>query len=418
MKIRSKFGLVLTLLLIAVVIISGCSSGAKNQGSSGTNQTSSSANQSGGNTNSSEDIVVGTSLALSGSLASAGKAELEGINTYFNLINEQGGIDGKKIKVVSYDDEYQPAKTLANAKLLVEKDHVLALVAPFGTATVLAMNSYLESQNVPMIGAASNAESVTNPPKKVIFAIPSPMTAEAQVFVDYAVKNLNKNKIAILYQNDAWGQPAFNAASKRMQLNNLKFTEVQTFERLTTDLTSQVMKLKASNPDVVIMYALGEQAGLFLKKANELGWHPTIFGPSGLNDPSTLKLFGPAGKGLYMSMSYYPLDSDKPGMQEFMKAYKKYYPSSTPNIYAQCGYAGAEMFVEAYRNAGQNPTGEKLIEAMEKLKNFDQKIGPPINFSPISTGEWARRGQTAIMLGQYNGEKVNAVTDWIDIVSR
>jgi len=237
-----------------------------------------------------DQVVVGTSVALSGTLAYMGKAIEEGMKVYFDEVNQKGGVNGRKIRLITYDDEFKPAKTVANAKLLVERDNALALVGVLGTPTVLAAYEYLQEKRVPMIGALSISDAVSTPPRDLIYALPSPQSTEAAAYIDYAVKNLNAKRVAILYQNDSWGKPAMEVAEKRLATHGMKVVESQTFERLATDLTSQVFRLKEANPDVVIVYALGQQAASFFKAAEKLSWNPTVFGAGGLNDSKFIEL--------------------------------------------------------------------------------------------------------------------------------
>ncbi|MEW6265047.1 MAG: ABC transporter substrate-binding protein [Thermodesulfobacteriota bacterium] len=363
----------------------------------------------------SNKVVIGASLPLSGTLASMGKSIVEGAEIYLAMVNEKGGINDRKIEVKWYDDEYKPDKCLANSKLLVEKDKVFAFMANMGTATQLAAYEYTSTKKIPMVGMLSIADTVTNPPREYLFALPAPQSAEAPAYVDYAITNLKANKFAILYQNDTWGQPAKDFTEKRLAKHGLKLVETQTFERLTTDLTSQVYKLKEANPDVVILYALGQQAAIFFKTAQKLGWSPVVFGAGGLNDPKTVELVGDiAEKKLYCSSYYWPMDSDVPAIQEYVKRHRTMYPKSEVSTMALMGYSSAAVFCEALKNAGPEPNREKLIAALEKMKNFDQKIGPPITFEPVSAGPYARRGQTGVVIVQLQGGKFKALGGFVD----
>jgi branched-chain amino acid transport system substrate-binding protein len=362
-----------------------------------------------------DKVKIGASLPLSGTLATMGKSIVEGLQVYLSLVNDKGGIHGRKIETTMYDDEYKPDKSVGNSKLLVEKDKVFAVVAAMGTATTLAAYEYLEPKSVPMVGAISISDQVTNPPRKLLFALPAPQSVEAPAYVDFAVKQLNAKKFAILYQNDAWGTPALEYTEKQLAKHGLKLVETQTFERLTNDLTSQVFKLKGADPDVVILYALGQQAAIFFKTAQKLGWSPVVFGAGGLNDPKTVELVGDiAEKKLYCSSYYWPLDSDVPAMKEFVEVHKKMYPSSQVSTMALMGYSSGLVFCEALKACGPEPTREKLLSALERMKNLDQKIGPPITFQPMAEGAYARRGQTAVVIVRLEDGKFKALGDFVD----
>lgn len=366
-----------------------------------------------------DKVKIGASLPLSGTLATMGKSIVEGLEIYLSMVNEKGGIHGRKIEAKMYDDEYKPAKSVANSKLLVERDKAFAIVAAMGTATSLAAYEYLAPKGVPMVGTLSISDKVTDPPRKYLFALPAPQSSEAPAYVDYAVTKLGAKRFGILYQNDSWGKPALEFTEKQLAKHGLKVVEAQSFERLTTDLASQVFKLKRAKPDVVILYALGQQAAIFFKTAHKLGWKPVVFGAGGLNDPKTVELVGDiANKRLYCSSYYWPLDSDVPAIKEFVSRHQKMYPKSKISTMALMGYSSAAVFCEALQQAGPEPTREKLLAALDKMKNFDQKVGPPITFEPVEAGPYARRGQTAVVIVQLWDGKFQALGDFIDPVRR
>ncbi len=365
-----------------------------------------------------DQVVVGTSVALSGTLAYMGKAIEEGMKVYFDEVNQKGGVNGRKIRLITYDDEFKPAKTVANAKLLVERDNALALVGVLGTPTVLAAYEYLQEKRVPMIGALSISDAVSTPPRDLIYALPSPQSTEAAAYIDYAVKNLNAKRVAILYQNDSWGKPAMEVAEKRLATHGMKVVESQTFERLATDLTSQVFRLKESNPDVVIVYALGQQAASFFKAAEKLSWNPTVFGAGGLNDSKFIELLDGKPVKLYVASYYDPIDGNNPAIRQFVDAYGKMFSGNKPSSLALMGYSAASVFTEALRRTGDQPSRAAITKAMDGLKNFDQKIGPKITFEPITGSAYSRRGQTGVVLMELKGQRFVSLGDYIDPVTR
>ena len=364
------------------------------------------------------EVTVGTSVALSGTLAYMGKAIEEGMSVYFDGLNRQGGVNGRRIKLITYDDEFKPAKTVANAKLLVERDNALALVGVLGTPTVLAAYEYAKEKQVPMIGALSISDAVSTPPRDLVYALPSPQSTEAAAYIDYAVTKLNAKRVAILYQNDSWGKPAKDVAEARLQKHGLKPVETQTFERLATDMTSQVFKLRESKPDVVIVYALGQQAASFFKATEKLGWDPVVFGAGGLNDPKFVELLEGKKVKLYVASYYDPIDGNNPAIRAFVADYSAKYGGNKPSALALMGYSAAAVFGEALKRTGAEPSRARLIAEMDKLRDFDQKIGPKISFQPIGQGEYARRGQTGVVLMELRDQRFVAMGSYIDPVTR
>ena len=367
---------------------------------------------------SAQEIVLGSSQPMSGTLAYMGKAVDEAIRTYFDMVNGQGGVHGRKIKLITYDDELKPAKSVANAKLLVERDNVLAMVGNIGHATNMSAYEYSGPKKVPTIGALSISDLTSTPARDYLYVLPSPQSTETAAYVDHAINSLKAKRVAMLYQNDGWGKPAYDIAVKQLEKYGQKLVEAQTFERFATDITSQVFKLKESNPDVVIVYALGQEAVLFFRGAEKLGWKPTVFGAGGLNDPKFIELLGKSDAKLYVASYYDPIDGNNPAIKDFNDRYTKMYPNSKPSSMALMGYSSAAVMVEALRRAGPQPDRAKVIAALDNLKDFDQKIGPKITFQPVNAGPYSRRGQTGVVLMELKDGRFAAMGGYIDPVKR
>ena len=364
------------------------------------------------------EIVLGSSQPLSGTLAYMGKAVDEGMRTYFDMVNSAGGVNGRKIKLITYDDELKPAKSVANAKLLVERDNVLAMVGNVGHATNMSAYEYASTKKVPTIGALSISDLTSNPARELLYVLPSPQSTETAAYVDQAVNVLKAKRVAMLYQNDGWGKPAFEIASKQLEKYGQKVVEAQSFERFATDITSQVFKLKEANPDVVIVYALGQEAVLFFRGAEKLGWKPTVFGAGGLNDPKFVELLGKTDAKLFVASYYDPIDGSNPAIREFNERYVKLFPNAKPSSMALMGYSAAAVTVEALKRAGNQPDRAKVVAALDGLSNFDQKIGPKISFQPMGAGPYARRGQTGVVMMELKDGRFAALGGYIDPVKR
>jgi len=365
-----------------------------------------------------KEIVLGSSQPMSGTLAYMGKAVDEGIRTYFDMVNAQGGVHGRRLKLITYDDELKPAKSVANAKLLIERDGILAMVGNVGHATNVSAYEYSSTKGVPTIGALSISDLTTTPPRDLLYVLPSPQSTETAAYIDYAVDTLGAKKVAMLYQNDGWGKPAHDVAVRQLEKHGMQLVEAQSFERFATDLTSQVFKLKQADPDVVIVYALGQEAVQFFRGAEKLGWRPTVFGAGGLNDPKFVELLGRTQSKLYVASYYDPVEGDNPAIRAFFDRYAQLYPKSAPSSMALMGYSSAAVTVEALRRASAEPSRAKVVAALDNMAGFDQKIGPAITFQPVNAGPYARRGQTGVALMELKDQKFVMLGGYIDPVQR
>ncbi|OYV01782.1 MAG: branched-chain amino acid ABC transporter substrate-binding protein [Burkholderiales bacterium PBB5] len=364
------------------------------------------------------EIVLGSSQPLSGTLAYMGKAVDEGMRTYFEKVNAAGGINGRKIKLITYDDELKPAKSVANAKLLIERDNVFALVGNVGHATNMSAYEYTSTKKVPTIGALSISDLTNTPPRDLLYVLPAPQSTETAAYVDHAVNTLKAKRVAMLYQNDGWGKPAMDIAVRQLEKHGQKLVEAQAFEKFATDITSQVFTLKESNPDVVIVYALGQEAVLFFRGAEKLGWKPTVFGAGGLNDPKFIELLGKTDAKLYVASYYDPIDGSNPAIKDFNERYTKQFPGAKPSSMALMGYSAAAVTVEVLKRAGPQLDRTKVLAALDGLKDFDQKIGPKITFQPVGAGAYSRRGQTGIAMMELKDGHFASMGAYIDPVKR
>jgi ABC-type branched-subunit amino acid transport system substrate-binding protein len=168
----------------------------------------------------------------------------------------------------------------------------------------------------------------------------------------------------------------------------------------------------------VIVYALGQEAVLFFRGAEKLGWKPTVFGAGGLNDPKFVELLGKSPAKLYVASYYDAVEGDNPVIKDFFTRYTKLYPKSAPSSTALMGYSAAAVAVEALKRAGNEPSRTKVVAALDGMTGFDQKIGPKISFQPLSAGGYARRGQTGVALMELKDQKFVSLGGYIDPVKR
>jgi len=359
------------------------------------------------------EIKLGSFLPLSGTLVFLGAPIKEALVSYFNEVNAMGGIHGRKVTLILEDDEYKPARSLAIARKLVTADKIFAFICNQGTATNLAAYPYIESQKIPVVGALSNSDATTQPPKYYLFTILSPQSIEGPCLVDYAFRTLKLKSLGMLYQNDEWGGNAYRHTLGHMKKWDKEFKVVQTFERLAPDLSSQAIKMRDADPEGVICYALGKEAGLFIKEIHKLGWHPRLFGAPGLNEERFLKLMGPAAEGMIILSPYYPLYSDKPEIKRFVAAMEKYYPGSIPSVMGLMGWSAADLFTHCAQKIGRDLTREKLVEALESVRDYDQGIGAHLTFTKMDKSPDPRRGARDFLIGEVVKGRWTQRTDWV-----
>ena len=336
-------------------------------------------------------------------------AVARGSGLYFKMINEEGGIHGRKITYFLRDDAYMPAKTVAIAKELVEEKEVFAFPGGVGTATGMALKKYLAHHEVPWVGPVAGSPYWAYPPSKYLFGVYPLYCDEAAILVDYAVKKLGKKRIAVFYQNDDYGKVGLVGSQIALEKLGMELVEAVSHEVLDTDLSSHCLKLKAAKPDCVLMWPGPKHGAIIIMQGAKMGFRPQWMVTSTLSDtPIMYKLT----KGLFEDVIFVSFgelpDSMSPLMVKYQEAHKRLNPKERWGIFYYAGILFAEPMVEAFRRCGRDLTAEKFVKAMESLKDF-QGIGPKLTFGPDQ-----RQGARDSFVGKCGeGGKAIRLSDWI-----
>jgi branched-chain amino acid transport system substrate-binding protein len=357
------------------------------------------------------EIKVGNIMPYSGPLSAyalIGRTEA----AYFRKLNDEGGINGRKINFVSYDDAFSPPKTVEQARKLVESDEVLLIFQSLGTPTNNAIQKYLDQKKVPQLFVATGATKFGDPthfPYTMGWA-PTYQT-EGRIYARYILKNLPQGRIGILYQNDDSGRDYLKGlkdglgeeAAKRMIVAELPYDPTDP----TVD--SQIVSLKTLGADIFFDEASPKFAAQAIRKAAEIGWKPVLLLASVSN--SVGSVLKPAGldnsKGV-LSTSYLkdptdPAWKDDPAVKEWAAFMDKYLPdgdkTSTFSIY---GYATAQTLVQVLRQCGDELTRENVMKQAANLRDFD--IGVLLPGIKINTGPTDYFPIEQMQMSRFNGE--------------
>lgn len=329
-------------------------------------------------------IAIGTWGPLTGPAALWGNVP-RGVDAYFHYINEKGGIHGRKINVVIRDDGFQPSKTVAAVREMVEQDKVFAIVGGVGTAPCMAVKDYIVRNGVPWMSPVSGATHWAYPPQNNIFSTYSLYFDEAFVQVDHIVNNLGKDKIAMIYQNDDFGKSGLVGVKIALEKYDLELVEAVSTEVTDQDLGSHVAKLKDSGAEVVILQVLPRQGAIITGTAAVLGYAPQWITNSTLSDTELMhKITEGRWAGVQFSGFFnYEADVD---MEGYQAALKTKYPDVPWTTFVASGYYFGEPVAKSLQDAGRDLTREKFIQAMENIRDFSG-----LGFG-ISFGKGVRQG--------------------------
>jgi branched-chain amino acid transport system substrate-binding protein len=328
-------------------------------------------------------VLVGCSNSFSGPLVYPGTQLVNnGLEGYFGFINDQGGVNGRKILSQYYDDGYKPQNAVANTKRLVEQDKVFAIVASQGTGAVMATVKYLTQNKVPLVFPF---QGVPITGEKTIFTSFTPYDNQSELVVTWLLKVKGFKRIGILYQDDTYGYTFRDPAQKTLAKFGLKLAAAESYKRGATDLSAQVAKLRKAKLDACLLVATPPPGAAFLREAHIQGWTETKIISSGpLTDEKYINLSGGVGEGIWgLSLWPDPVNATDPAMVEYREIMEKYGKDrdKTPNRYSLFGYFYAKLAVEGLKRAGKNLTREGFIAALEGIKDWQSGITPPVSFS-------------------------------------
>lgn len=338
-------------------------------------------------------------------------AVARGTAMLFDMVNDEGGIHGRKIVFHSYDDQYNPARTIAGVKELVEKEPgIFAIASGVGSSSGLAVKDYLMERGIPWVGPAAGSLHWITPPQESLFAIYPLYADEAKLLTRYLVEEEGKSKLAILYASDEYGENGHRGAVQEMERLGIKPVAEVAVNQADRDLKSHVLKLKESGADAVLMWVNPTHAVITLKTAAALQFAPQWATSSTLSDaPLMNNITGGLWQNiLFASFGELP-DADNPAVQKYRDLFDKYAQKGERwGVFFMAGIGFVEPLVEGLRRAGRDLTRESFIAAMETLENYKGVMGR-ITFGP---GE--RQGQREIFLARTDesGVNVTRLTPW------
>ena len=315
-----------------------------------------------------DTILIGQSAALSGPAEQLGKEMKSGAEAYFDVVNKSGGVNGRKIKLVSVDDGYEPDRAAANTKKLIEADKVLALFGYVGTPTSNAALPIFTAAKIPFVGAFTGAQSLREPFNRYIFNVRASYFDETEQIVAHLVQQ-GITKIAVFYQNDAYGKAGLAGVERAMKKRMLEIAETATVERNTTDVSAAVTKLAKSGTSAVIMISAYKSCAAFIRAMKLAGAFQQFWNVSFVGSKALSNELGDEGRGVQISQVVpFPWSDVNPIVREYQKhigAPDKYSFTSLE------GYIAAKVMVEGLRRAGKNPTRESLVDALAGLGKID-----------------------------------------------
>ena len=357
------------------------------------------------------EIKVGQTVPFSGpasAYATIGKAQA----AYFRMINDQGGVNGRKINLIQYDDAYSPPKAVEQVRKLVESDEVLLTFQIIGTPSNAAVQKYLNSKKVPQLFAATGASKFTDPKNfPWTLGFNPNYFVEGRIYGQYVLKNYPNAKVGVLYQNDDLGKDYLNGIKAGLGDKASKMIVGEaSYEVADPTIDSQILKLRDAGADLLFSASTPKQAAQAIKKNFEIGWKPLHI--VDINATSVGAVMQPAGleasKGV-ISTNYGkdPLDpqwKDDAGMKRYFAMMEKYYPDGDKNsLFNTYGYSTAQLLVHVLKQCGDDLTRENEMKQATNLKNVALDLSLPGIVGNTTPDDYRVNKQMQMM--KFNGER-------------
>jgi len=318
------------------------------------------------------ELVLGQSAPFSGPSAQLGRDYREGAIAWFAELNRRGGVHGREIRLVSLDDRYEPALTLTNTRRLIGADRAFILFGYVGTPTVKAVLPLLKREQIPLVAPLTGAQLLRVPPQPLIFNLRASYQAEIDRIVNDLVRS-GRHRIAVLYQEDAFGEDGLRATRSALARHGLKPVDVAGVQRNSTNTDSAARQLSRVNPNAIVIISAYPSSAAFSRSMHRLGstaqlMNVSFVGTGGLQDA----LPGGLASGIGISQVVpFPWDRRVPVVAEYQRLMLRQYRRARYGFTSLEGFLAARWLGEALQRAGANPSRKALVAALESTNNVD-----------------------------------------------
>jgi branched-chain amino acid transport system substrate-binding protein len=361
---------------------------------------------------STNEIVLGSIQDLSGPLAGFGKQVRLGMMLRVDEVNEQGGVNGRKVRLLVEDSGYDPKKAVLAAQKLVNQDKIFAMVGHIGTAQNMAAMPVQFQKNVINFFPVTAARQMYEPFHKLKYSFAATYFDQMKIAVPKLIKEKGAKKVCAMYQDDEFGLEVLRGAEEGLKDIGMEMAEKTSFKRGATDFSSQMQKLASSQCDFVVLGTIIRETIGGIATARRLGFNPTFLGSSAAYTDLIHKLGGPAMNGLYATMTVqnpYTDEASQP-IRFWANKYKTKY-NEDPTVFSVYGYSLVDTFLKASGKAGKNLTTDSFIKAMDTMVVPPDIFGSAeMTFSPTK-----RLGSNATRLSQLQDNRWKVTSEYMKI---
>jgi branched-chain amino acid transport system substrate-binding protein len=321
---------------------------------------------------SAQAILFGQAAALNGPAAELGQGMRQGLLAAFQEANKAGGINGHELDLISLDDGYEPGKSIAAAQKLIDDNKVFALVGSVGTPTSTAVQPIASEAGVPFIGAFTGAEFLRDPYKPAVVNVRASYYQETEMMVDHLAKDLGVTRIAIFYQDDAFGRAGLAGVNRALDKRGMALVADGTYERNTTAVKAALLSIMKGKPEAVIMIGAYQPCAAFIKLARQVKLNAIFVNISFVGSDALAKELGPDGAGVVITQVVpLPDDTAIPLVKRYRAALRETSPDAKPGFVSLEGYVAGRLVVSALARIDGEITRKALLDTIAHIGTFD-----------------------------------------------
>jgi branched-chain amino acid transport system substrate-binding protein len=355
------------------------------------------------------EVLFGSCSALEGPAHYLGTQIVIGGRTYFNYVNDQGGVHGRQIKLIAKNDSYEPDKAVECFKELL-KESVFAGCFFVGTPTAAKYVPMSETSKMPVVGLFTGAQLLHEPFRPHVISVRASYYDEAREQVDHLWNELSMKRIAVIYQNDAFGAAVLTGVKMALELHGSSPVALGSFERNTTDVDDAIQQVRGTSPDAVVLVGTYASCAEIVKRSHAARWNPLFTTVSFVGSEAFIKAAGKDAEGTVITQVVPPYNRDDlPTVALYKKLLKKYFRDERPNFVSFEGFVDAMVVVEGLKRAGRDLTRENFITALESIHDLDMGLGPHLK---LNYNAKRHKGFESVYFTVVKNGQPVTVTDW------
>jgi len=361
------------------------------------------------------EILIGSCSALEGPSKFLGQQTVTGAKAYFSWANDEGGVNGRKLKLVSADDSYDPAKTQACFDHLMS-GKVFALGFFVGTPTAVKYVPLAEANKTPLVGLFTGAQTLYTPLRHWVVNVRASYFDETREQVDGLWKTLGYKRVGVIYPDDAFGAAVLEGVKAALKEHGAEPASAASYQRQSAQVGGAIDVVRGANPEAVVVVGPANTVAPILKQAHAKGWNPLFLTVSFVGTDELITEAGGDAEGVVITQVVPPYYmTEFKSVQLYRRALTKYSPGEQPNFVSLEGFVDAMAMVEGLKRAGKELTREGLIHGIESIHDFDMGLGPQLK---LDFGPKDHKGFDHVIPTVVRGGRAVPFTDWTTVTPK